>query len=85
VSSAIANQSELPVLFYLAAVLALLLELVSWPLVGMMGVFVIVRYAHAFEFLGRNYVPRRFFWFLCSFAATCLIWIWLAIDLFVWH
>ena len=83
VSNAVSSQFELPVLFFVAILAAFVLDAVDWVLVGLCGVFVLVRVLHAFELVGRNHVPTRFGWFFAGFAVVCLIWAWLGAHIFV--
>lgn len=82
-SNALANQYESPVLFYVAAVLALALGGNSWVVVVLSWLFVALRIAHAIEHVGANNVRRRFVLFASALAVLCLIWAWLALVLLV--
>ena len=76
VSNAFANQLELPVLFYLAIVLALiaggppstLMVVLSW-------LFVVSRGVHALIHTTTNNVPRRFFAYVAGLFILGLIWL----------
>ena len=75
VSNNIANQFEIPVLFYV-----LCLALYSINAVGMLAIvlawlFVLSRYAHAYVHTGSNYVPMRLrlFLFGCFVLIAMLI------------
>jgi hypothetical protein len=77
---ALQNQFELPVLFYAAAAL----NVVLWP--GLITViiavaFVISRYVHAFIFITSNHVVRRFYAFVTGLALIGLWWLILAFQL----
>jgi len=79
-SNAFDNQFQLPVLFYVAAALALyfgatILEVVlAW-------FFVLTRYVHAFVHVTDNHVIRRFVAYFAGLAVLCLFWLDLAVRL----
>lgn len=79
-SNAFDNQFQLPVLFYVAAALALyfgatILEVVlAW-------FFVLTRYVHAFVHVTDNHVIRRFAAYFAGLAVLCLFWLDLAVRL----
>lgn len=80
VSNAFDNQFQLPVLFYVAAALALyfgptLLE------VGLAWLFVITRYVHAFIHITDNHVIRRFTAYVAGLVLLCIFWLDLAVRL----
>jgi hypothetical protein len=74
VENAYGNQFEMPVLFFVAALLALyfgatLLEaILAW-------VFVMSRYAHAFIHLTSNHVVRRFSAFALGAIVVAVLWL----------
>ena len=80
VSNAFDNQFQLPVLFYVAAIVALtfgptLLEvLLAW-------VFVILRFIHAYIHVTDNHVTRRFWTYTAGLLVLCALWLDLAIRL----
>lgn len=59
VSNAFQNQFELPVLFYVLVILALLTRKADLLFVAMSWVFVVTRIVHAAIHTGPNIVPRR--------------------------
>lgn len=68
------NLLELPVLFYLVCLLMLTTGGFDAVQVSLAWVFVMTRYAHAFIYVGFNYVPLRFVAFLCGVLTLAVIW-----------
>lgn len=81
IGNAYANQFQAPMLFYAAMAFALITRQTDAIFVVLAYVFVALRYAHAFEHVTRNVVPRRFFLFAMGIAALAMMWIWLALKL----
>jgi len=78
VANAFDNQFQLPVLFYVAALLAL--HLGPGPVeAGLAWLFVASRVVHAAIFVTSNHVVRRFAAFTVGFCVLGLLWIALAI------
>ena len=69
------NQFELPVLFYVLTVLAIIARKADLLFVLMAWVFVVLRIVHAAIHTGSNYVPRRFYAFLAGAIVLLLMWI----------
>ena len=69
------NQFELPVLFYLAIMLALTLMLQDRVIVFLAWVFVILRVAHAIIHLSYNNVTHRFLVYVAGGLAVIGIWV----------
>jgi hypothetical protein len=81
-SNAFDNQFQLPVLFYVGALLALhfgptLIE------VGLAWLFVATRYVHAWVHITDNHVIRRFGAYLAGLVVLCLLWLDLVVRLFL--
>ncbi len=79
VNNSIRNQFELPVLFYVMAVILWALDAVHGLAVAAASLFVLSRIAHALIHLGSNYVPnrRRYFtvgWWVLLFMAGLVLW-----------
>jgi hypothetical protein len=68
------NLLELPVLFYVVCLLMLTTGRFDAVQVSLAWVFVITRYAHAFIYIGFNYVPLRFVAFLTGVFTLAVIW-----------
>lgn len=69
VSNNIANQFELPVLFYVLCLLFYSINAIDVLTITLAWVFVLTRFAHAYIHIGSNYVPMRFKLFLLG----CLV------------
>ena len=76
VNRAIANQFELPVLFYAISVLLFITEADNIVAVVLAWIFVAARYVQAAMQLTGNLPLRRLF-FMVGFAALFLTWLWL--------
>jgi len=63
------NLMQVPMLFYVAGLLAMELQLVDNALTGLAWAYVAARVTHAFIFLVFNYVPLRF----AFYAVSCVI------------
>ena len=74
------NQFEIPVLFYVGVLTALLLNQNSWAVVILCWVFVISRWIHMYIHTGSNYIPHRYKIFLLGFISLALLWLYLAIK-----
>lgn len=75
VANAYRNQFELPVLFYLAIVIAIALGPVSPAFVALSWLFVAARLAHACVHVTTNNVPRRFLTFTAGLAILIALWV----------
>jgi hypothetical protein len=71
------NQFQLPVLFYVGALLALTLGLVGWVEAILAWLFVALRYVHAAIHVTTNRVHRRFAAYTAGLAVLALFWLWL--------
>ena len=80
VENAFGNQFEIPVLFFVAAGVALYFG-ATW-LEAVLGLlFVASRYMHAFIHVTGNRVPRRFFAYAIGVGLMALLWIELTVRL----
>ena len=79
------NLLELPVLFYLVCLLMLTTGRFDSTQVSLAWVFIITRYAHAFIYIGFNYVPLRFTAFLTGVFTLAVIWARFAEQNLNWH
>ncbi len=69
------NQLELPILFYVLVVLAMITKKDDLLFVVLEWLFVATRLVHAYIHTGSNAVTRRFTAFLAGFAVLLLMWI----------
>jgi hypothetical protein len=69
VSNNIANQFEVPVLFYILCLVANSINATSMVVIVLAWLFVLSRYAHAYVHVSSNYVPFR----MRLFLAGCFI------------
>lgn len=77
VNRAIANQFELPVLFYAVSVLLFMTEADNLVALVLAWIFVVARYVQAAMQLTGNLPLRRLF-FMLGFVSLFLLWFWLA-------
>lgn len=75
------NQFQLPVLFYAAVLLTLVLGLTSWIEVVLGWLFVSTRFIHAAIHVTTNHVVRRFAAYAAGLAVLALMWLWLVINI----
>ncbi|MBF0679605.1 MAG: MAPEG family protein [Devosia sp.] len=77
------NQFQLPVLFFVAALVVLALGLVGWAEVILAWLFVATRYVHAAIHVTDNNVQRRFAAYSAGLAVLALMWLWLVFRIFL--
>jgi hypothetical protein len=82
-SNALANQSEIPVLFYAAMVLGLVVNAIDFPFVVVAWVFVIARLLHAGVYVTSNDIRFRFPTFAVSVLAVIVLWVMIALHVFL--
>ena len=75
------NQFQLPVLFYVAALLSLLMGGTGWVEVILAGLFVALRYGHAWVHVTTNRVFRRFSVYFAGLVVLGLLWVWLVLRI----
>lgn len=82
-SNSFDNQFQLPVLFYVAALLALWSGGTGWVEVALAWLFVALRYAHAAVHVTSNRVYRRFALYTAGLVVLALLWVWLVLRLII--
>ena len=75
VGNAYHNQFQLPVLFYVLVVLAIIARKADLLFVIMSWIFVLSRIAHAFVHTGSNRLPERFYVFALGAFVLLIMWI----------
>jgi len=75
IANAYHNQFELPVLFYVLVILAIITRQADLLFVAMSWIFVALRLVHAYVMVTTNYVPRRFQVHLVALVVLLLMWI----------
>ncbi|MEM7302454.1 MAG: MAPEG family protein [Pseudomonadota bacterium] len=78
---AIANQYEMPVLFYAACVMAIVAGAADFIMVGLAWVFALGKLIHILVFITSNNLRLRRPVFMIPWFALILMWLWLAINL----
>ena len=81
VKNAIANQFELPVLFYAVSILLYLVDADNTVTVAGGWLFVALRYAHAYVHVTSNRLRYRRPLFIAGLLVVMLLWIWLGVWL----
>ncbi|MEO5805080.1 MAPEG family protein [Devosia sp.] len=75
------NQFQLPVLFYVGALLSLVAGGTGWVEIVLAWLFVLLRYVHAAIHISTNRVHRRFAAYTAGLAVLGLLWLWLVLRL----
>ena len=75
------NQFQLPILFYIAALLALWSGGTNWLEVALAWAFVASRYVHAAIHVTTNNVERRFVVYAAGLAVLAILWLLLLLRL----
>lgn len=83
IAAAYHNQFELPVLFYVAVLTALLTTQADYFFVILSWFFVVARLIHAYVHTGRNEIRTRFKAFLLGALILIVMWVYLLLKLFV--
>lgn len=81
VRNAIANQFELPVLFYAVCIVLFMTQADNLPAIILAWLFVALRYAHAYVHVTSNNLRYRSPLFALGFLALIGLWAWLGIWL----
>jgi hypothetical protein len=75
------SQFQIPVLFYLLTLLAIVTRHADVLFVVLAWLFVITRLAHAYIHTGTNYVPHRFYAFAAGVIILLVMWIIFAVRI----
>ena len=82
-SNAFANQSEIPVLFYVAMVLGLAVNAIDFLFIVFAWIFVVARLLHAGVYVTSNDVRFRFPTYAVSVFAVIVLWVMIALHVFL--
>lgn len=80
-SNCYANQYQVPVLFYVLTILAMITKHADYLFVVMAWLFVLSRFAHAYVHTGTNYVRHRFNVFLVGVIILLIMWVIFAVRI----
>lgn len=80
-SNSFDNQFQLPVLFFVGALVALHLGTISWLETVLAWAFVILRYAHAAVHVTTNRLYQRFALYTTGLAVLVIFWLWLVLRI----
>lgn len=75
------SQFELPMLFYVLAVLILVTRQLDTVQLALAWTFVVLRFAHAYVHTTSNYVPTRFRLFAAGFLVLTASWAYFAVKI----
>lgn len=81
ISNSYASQFQLPILFYLITVLAIVTRHADLLFVVLAWLFVLSRFVHAYIHTGSNNVPQRFNAFLVGLFVLLAMWIIFAVRI----
>lgn len=81
VSNAFHNQLEMPMLFYVAVILAIITSAADDSMTALAWIFAILRVVHAVIHTTYNKVPHRFIVFILSNLVLLAIWVRLALHI----
>ena len=80
-SNSFDNQFQLPVLFFVGAILLLVTHTADWLGLVLSWLFVALRYVHAAIHVTTNRVYRRFAVYTAGLAVLTLFWLWLVLRI----
>jgi hypothetical protein len=83
IANAYHNQLELPVLFYVLTILAIITRQADLLFVVLAWLFVVLRLVHAYIHLTSNHVVRRFAVFAASVLVLLVMWVIFAVRILV--
>ena len=83
ISNCFNSQLQLPVLFYVLVIFALMTKLADLLFVVMAWLFVLLRIAHAYIHTTSNHVPTRFKVFAAGMLVLLLMWIIFAVRVLI--
>lgn len=81
VNKNLANQFEIPVLFYAACLALYITDADNVATIALGWIFVIARYIHTYIHVTSNRLPYRALAFAVSLASVVMMWVWFAIWL----
>ena len=83
ISNCYDSQFQIPLLFYVAAIVALATKSADLIFVVLSWIFVLARIAHAYIHTTSNHVPTRFNVFAVGVLVLLIMWIWIAVKIFL--
>ena len=81
ISNCFDNQFQMPVLFYVLTILAIITRHADFLFVIMAWIFVVTRLGHAYIHTGSNYLRYRFSIYLIGFVVLLIMWIIFAVRI----
>jgi len=83
VSNSYNSQFQLPLLFYVVVIWAWLTRNADYIFIVLAWLFVLLRIAHAYVHVSSNHVPTRFQVFAAGLLVLIIMWVYLALRIFV--
>ena len=83
ISNCYDSQFQIPLLFYVVVIVALFTKSADLIFVVLSWIFVLARIAHAYIHTTSNHVPTRFNVFAVGVLVLLIMWIWIAVKIFV--
>jgi hypothetical protein len=83
ISNCYDSQFQLPVLFYVAVIVAVITKSADLIFVVLSWLFVLARLGHATIHTTSNHVPTRFNVFAVGLLVLLIMWIWIAVKIFL--
>jgi hypothetical protein len=77
------NQFQLPVYWYACVAFVMITGTVDSMLIWLSWLFLGSRIMHAFNHIGANTLPQRYYFYLFGFVALGMMWLWFAAKYFV--
>jgi len=83
ISNCYDSQFQIPLLFYVVVIVALFTKSADLIFVVLSWIFVLARLAHAYVHTTSNHVPTRFNVFAVGVLVLLIMWIWIAVKIFL--
>src|SRR5882672_6862421 len=83
ISNCYDSQFQIPLLFYVVVIVALFTKSADLIFVVLSWIFVLARLAHAYVHTTSNHVPTRFNVFAVGVLVLLIVWIWIAVKIFL--
>jgi hypothetical protein len=77
------SQFQLPLLFYVAVIIAVLTKSADLIFVVLSWLFVLARFGHAYIHTTSNHVPTRFNAFAVGLLVLLIMWLWIGVKIFI--
>ena len=82
ISNCYNSQFQVPVLFYVIVIIALITKTADLIFVVLSWIFVLARFGHAYIHTSSNHVPTRFNVFAVGVLVLLIMWIWIGVKIY---